>query len=155
TGPSGGLQGPSPASLGVPPQVAHMGQGPSPSSFIHQGASPSLNNPLSHGGPQSTSSGPNPSTPHGATRQPIKVEETPYDGMPLDDPMRLSKQLILKDLRYSFCEMSNSMGQLLRNRDNLTLEQSEKYTRDYNEFMAVCDQVEQSLTTVMETSKML
>ncbi|GMT24167.1 hypothetical protein PFISCL1PPCAC_15464 [Pristionchus fissidentatus] len=163
-------QGPSPSSLGIPPQVLHtnaIGQGrsplllgPSPSSagVLHQGTSPSVNNPPSHGGPQSAS-GLNPSTSYDspATRQPIQAveESVPYEGIFFADPMQLSKKLISKDLRQSFSEMNKSMGELLRNRDNLTPEQNEKYTRDYNEFMAVCDQVEQSLTIVMETSKMM
>ncbi|GMS95754.1 hypothetical protein PENTCL1PPCAC_17929 [Pristionchus entomophagus] len=164
-------EGPSPSSLSIPshlgpsPSVDGHGrspipppsiQGPSPSGLT-QGTSPSLN-PLSHG-PQSVSF--NPSTPHTApssssqSLQKKEEEAQPYDGIFLMDPMQLSKQLISKDLRLSFSEMNKSMGELLKNRDNLTLEQNEKYTRDYNEFMAVCDQVEQALTIVMETSKMM
>ncbi|GMR48059.1 hypothetical protein PMAYCL1PPCAC_18254 [Pristionchus mayeri] len=164
-------QGPSPSSLGIPshvgpsPLVDGQGRspmpggsmgGPSPSG-LPLGISPSLANPLSHGGPQSASAF-NPSTPHSSLpiSQGKKEEETePYDGIFLMDPMQLSKQLISKDLRVSFSEMNKSMGELLRNKEKLTLEHNEKYTRDYNEFMGVCDQVEQALTIVMETSKMM
>lgn len=167
-------QGPSPSSLSIPshlgpsPLVEGQGRspmpcgsigGPSPSG-LPQGTSPSLVNPLSHGGPQSVSAF-NPSTPHTAppstsqTHSKKDEETLPFDGIFLTDPMQLSKQLISKDLRVSFSEMNKSMGELLKNKDCLTLEQNEKYTRDYNEFMAVCDQVEQALTMVMETSKMM
>lgn len=168
-------QGPSPSSLSIPshlgpsPSVDGQGRspippgsmgGPSPSG-LPQGTSPSVGNPLSHGGPQSASAL-NPSTPHttvpsSSSQSQVKKEEEaqPYDGIFLMDPMQLSKQLISKDLRVSFSEMNKSMGELLRNKDNLTGEQNEKYTREYNEFMAVCDQVEQALTIVMETSKMM
>uniref|UniRef100_A0A8R1YW36 Mediator of RNA polymerase II transcription subunit 29 n=1 Tax=Pristionchus pacificus TaxID=54126 RepID=A0A8R1YW36_PRIPA len=162
-------QGPSPSSLSIP---SHMGSyidgqgrspigpgsmsGPSPCA-LPQGTSPSLGNPLSHGGPQSISAF-NPSTPHNvpSQSQEKKDEESErYDGIFLLDPMQQSKQLITKDLRVSFSEMNKSMGEVLRNRDNVSVEQNEKYNRDYNEFMAVCDQVEQALTMVLETSKMM
>lgn len=113
-------QGPSPSSLLLPshfgpsPSIDVQGRSPIPSGSLQgpspcglpQGTSPSLGNPLSHGGPQSATAF-NPSTPHNVPSAPstssssqsqLKKEDDsqPYDGIFLLDPMQLSKQLISK-----------------------------------------------------------
>lgn len=117
-------------------------------------------NPATPMNPQSQRGGPmsvNPATPNPQSQQPGSVlASTPathqieLTNPLLRDPVILSKELIMKDLRIALKDLNAAAAVAIR-----TGQQSEEYTVALNNFMAVCDQIETNMTLVMETHKQI
>uniref|UniRef100_A0A8R1I208 Mediator of RNA polymerase II transcription subunit 29 n=1 Tax=Caenorhabditis japonica TaxID=281687 RepID=A0A8R1I208_CAEJA len=76
----------------------------------------------------------------------------------VQDPVDLVRNLVQKDLRNSLVEMNRRGAVLVRQREEegeISQEDKQQYKRAANDFNAVCDEIDRTLTTVMETAKQL
>lgn len=96
-----------------------------------------------------------PGTP--ASNQPApqasSLEQTqPY----LQDPVAHSKQLIMKDLRFSIIDLNRRAGEALKDlRSGNTPSNSNEYLKAMDNLFAVCDEIEGNLILVCETQKQM
>ncbi|RCN39843.1 hypothetical protein ANCCAN_14240 [Ancylostoma caninum] len=81
------------------------------------------------------------------------VEPThPY----LQDPVAHSKQLIMKDLRFSIIDLNRRAGEALKDlRAGNTPSNSNEYLKAMDNLFAVCDEIEGNLILVCETQKQM
>lgn len=76
----------------------------------------------------------------------------------VQDPVDLVRNLVQKDLRNSLVEMNKRGAELVKQRqDGGIVKEDDKsqYKRSANDFHAVCDEVDRTLTTILETAKQL
>ncbi|KAK6741729.1 hypothetical protein RB195_009540 [Necator americanus] len=139
------------ASAGGPTSVGPMSVQP------HTPMNPASQQALAQ--PSSVQPGPAsvaPATP--ASNQPAPqassaVEPThPY----LQDPVAHSKQLIMKDLRFSIIDLNRRAGEALKDlRAGNTPSNSNEYLKAMDNLFAVCDEIEGNLILVCETQKQM
>lgn len=75
----------------------------------------------------------------------------------VQDPVDLVRNLVQKDLRNSLVEMNKRGAELVRQKQEGEVNEDGKaqYSRATNDFHAVCDEIDRTLTTVLETAKQL
>lgn len=75
----------------------------------------------------------------------------------VQDPVDLVRNLVQKDLRNSIVEMNKRGATLVQQKEEQTMVEDDKaqYKRASNDFHAVCDEIDRTLTTIMETAKQL
>lgn len=76
----------------------------------------------------------------------------------VQDPVDLVRNLVQKDLRMSVVEMNRRGADLLEQKHDggqIKDEDKAQYKRATNDFHAVCDEIDRTLTTIMETAKQI
>ncbi|KAF1762096.1 hypothetical protein GCK72_010358 [Caenorhabditis remanei] len=89
------------------------------------------------------------------SKEPLKPNEEQI--RMVQDPVDLVRNLVQKDLRNSVVEMNKRGADLVRQREEKNVNESDRaqFKRAANDFHAVCDEIDRTLTTVMETAKQL
>ncbi|UMM22804.1 hypothetical protein L5515_003827 [Caenorhabditis briggsae] len=75
----------------------------------------------------------------------------------VQDPVDLVRNLVQKDLRMSVVEMNKRGAELLHQKEEGAIKEEDRqqYKRATNDFHAVCDEIDRTLTTIMETAKQI
>uniref|UniRef100_A0A1I7TM00 Mediator of RNA polymerase II transcription subunit 29 n=1 Tax=Caenorhabditis tropicalis TaxID=1561998 RepID=A0A1I7TM00_9PELO len=87
-------------------------------------------------------------------KEPLKPNEEQI--RMVQDPVDLVRNLVQKDLRNCMMDMNKRAAELIRQKheDNVVRDEDRaQYKRAENDFNAVCDEIERTLTTIMETAK--